>query len=245
MIKSTVICKICGKEFTPKNSRQIYCSNECRLKVAQKLRADIFQRKHVVRYAICPICGKEFPQTKHFMKYCSDECRNIAKLQKVKPEYIEKKCIICGKPFMTKSRSTLCCSDECHRKYRVQVQMEYMRKKIEPIKKEKLRLKAEKEKQLALQLQLKQKQKRDKKIHTIQEKVEFPKYMKDEILEYTNQNQYDIVFRFIENRLAKKFNYVEDIDKDKIYTILSQNSEDMIQQLENYLAELIFDEVGK
>lgn len=261
--KSTAICKICGKEFTPKNSRQIYCSDECRLKVAQKLRANIYQRKHIVQYVICPICGKKFPQTKYFMKYCSDECRNIAKQQKTKPEYIEKNCVICGKLFLTKSRSTLCCSDKCHKKYRVQVQTKYAHKKQKERKLEKAKIKEQKELQLKLekkqteeelrlkneqateQLKLKKQQNDMKHFNIIKGKVKFPKYMKEEILHYLDSNQFDLVFQFIEIKLAKKVGYVGKIGKDKIHSILFEKTDDKIEKLEEYLAKIVFNDKYK
>ncbi len=235
------VCKICGKQFLVDKLHQIYCSKECRLIAGQKLRAEIFQRNHVINYSICPICGKQFQQTHDCKKYCSSDCREIAKQQTSKPKFVQKICIMCGKSFMTKSRSILCCSDECHRKYRVKVQTEYAHRKQEQKRQEKLKIRAQKERLL----ELKKEQKRNKKINAIEKKIKFPKYMQEQIIRYISNNQFDLVFQFIENRLAKKLKFIGEIDKNKVNSILSENSDGAIEELEEYLAQVVFTDIIK
>jgi len=80
-----MICKICGKEFEPKQSnmaQQKYCSNECRVIVRkehekmqnEKNKAKIAARDRTKR---CPICNQDFWAVKN-EKYCSEECRHKA-----------------------------------------------------------------------------------------------------------------------------------------------------------------------
>ena len=54
------VCKACGKPFTPKSARDVYC-----------------QEKH---YRNCDVCGKEYeydPRCRNLVKTCSTECRYV------------------------------------------------------------------------------------------------------------------------------------------------------------------------
>ena len=93
---TTRVCPICNKEFTPLESHQKYCSNECALeggKIVQKksrqnrkeqLRAYLRKRYHEkikpnkeVIVKVCPICNKEFkPEKSSNQVYCSDKCKH-------------------------------------------------------------------------------------------------------------------------------------------------------------------------
>jgi predicted nucleic acid-binding Zn ribbon protein len=80
-----MICKICGKEFTPAKGNETqakYCSYECReivkkehaRKTNEKNKAKTAARNHTKR---CPVCNQDFQST-HNEKYCSDPCRKKA-----------------------------------------------------------------------------------------------------------------------------------------------------------------------
>ena len=62
-------CIICGKEFEPTTSRQVYCSYECRYKSWYGKKQE--EREEVV--SICAYCGKPF--TKKYSKQIThDQC---------------------------------------------------------------------------------------------------------------------------------------------------------------------------
>lgn len=64
---TTKVCPECGKEFTAKSNRQIYCSAKCCNKFNHKL-----NQIHVTSYT-CAHCGKAFKSNQR-KKYCSYEC---------------------------------------------------------------------------------------------------------------------------------------------------------------------------
>lgn len=67
-------CKICGKEFTPKNYRNVcYCSPEC--KKEGNRRNQLHHRREEPLYTrTCPVCLEEF-KTNHAQKiFCCPEC---------------------------------------------------------------------------------------------------------------------------------------------------------------------------
>lgn len=68
-------CKMCNKEFIPKNSRNIYCCKECG-ELAKKINA----RKEI-QTKICIICNKEFKTSRSFQKFCSNECWKKYKIE--------------------------------------------------------------------------------------------------------------------------------------------------------------------
>ena len=93
-------CPICGKEFTPKNNHQTYCSHSCSAK------SESTENKK----KICPVCGKTFIKKRNRQIYCSQNCR-IAHQK----NHEQKICVICGKKFMTdcKHPKTITCSSSC------------------------------------------------------------------------------------------------------------------------------------
>ena len=82
-LTQTKICPVCGKTFFAKNTRSIYCSQNCAKKYYNTL---TFERHKIEK--ICPICGKTFfvaPANKN-QKCCSRTCSH--KLQKLNKNQI-------------------------------------------------------------------------------------------------------------------------------------------------------------
>lgn len=73
------ICPICEKEFTPRTSRQKYCSLKCQQK-AQRVHARLSQKWQKV----CEVCGKEFRTHSPNTKTCSPECTLILRQERTK-----------------------------------------------------------------------------------------------------------------------------------------------------------------
>ena len=69
------ICKICGKEFETRNSRQLCCSKEC----SKQNRRNIVHEhyKPVPRFVqkTCPVCGTVFQTDEHQRVFCSAQCQ--------------------------------------------------------------------------------------------------------------------------------------------------------------------------
>lgn len=110
-----MICKQCGKEYIPKNSRSHYCSEECRNKgtgrVTYKAGAE----------ATCAQCGATFIRSYGLEKYCCDECKAAA-IRALKRKYYasvpkrqprEERCVICGESFVPRRKGQVICSDKC------------------------------------------------------------------------------------------------------------------------------------
>jgi ribosomal protein S27E len=70
-------CLICGKEFTPKNWCQNYCSPECYKENSRRQSA-----KRVFRKVKCERCGRELTTTSKAEKVL---CRDCARAKKGKP----------------------------------------------------------------------------------------------------------------------------------------------------------------
>ncbi len=110
-------CAYCGKEFAPKRSSAMYCSNACRMKAYRersKTQISVTQKpgraesclNEEARISIptslgcresvtltCPTCGREFAPKKPQQKYCSRSCAGrakIAKAQKARREAMAK-----------------------------------------------------------------------------------------------------------------------------------------------------------
>lgn len=79
----TAVCAICGKQFTRRDGKELFCSPECRNEA--KLR---WQRKHAKALPPkhCAACGKEFKPSSNQGKYCSPECRRKGYAKKTKVE---------------------------------------------------------------------------------------------------------------------------------------------------------------
>ena len=76
-----MICKNCGKPFTPTHHKQTYCSPTC----VQQARKNNYQRyikKHHKKIkAKCEYCGKPFTKNKEHRRYCSTQCAKYARLE--------------------------------------------------------------------------------------------------------------------------------------------------------------------
>ena len=126
------VCKLCGKQFEPKDNRQKYCSKKC---------ADNAQKSYIREYCKhykrtsgptvvkCQYCGKEFIKNSKQRKYCSIECSMASQLKKMRDSNKmlrmlgsepntnandgELRCAICGNIINPASRRKLYCSFEC------------------------------------------------------------------------------------------------------------------------------------
>ena len=130
-----MVCRVCDKEFKPKDKENIYCSRSCYLAAIKRNTK-----------SICLTCGKEFIVGRDSKgKYCSKEClftyqsevarmcrelkQNIKQLNKeanhikvmmykrlVKEHRIllrKKECIVCGKEFIYTHATQKYCSNKC------------------------------------------------------------------------------------------------------------------------------------
>lgn len=74
-----MICKICGKEFTPTSKCKTICSDECREKnVKLMFREQARKRREKNREHLgakfCEVCGKEFVPRTSLQVRCSSAC---------------------------------------------------------------------------------------------------------------------------------------------------------------------------
>lgn len=78
--KEKETCQECGKVFIKNRPFQKFCSEECRVKNANK-------RNKIPRIEVCGICGKLFEPNRHYLHYCSDKCKieaNERRMKKIK-----------------------------------------------------------------------------------------------------------------------------------------------------------------
>ena len=70
-------CPQCGREFQPKEIRNIYCSDKCRDKEIRQRRLEQY---HMNRHGSkpCRVCGKMFEPTRSTQIYCGKECSRKA-----------------------------------------------------------------------------------------------------------------------------------------------------------------------
>lgn len=81
MTITTRKCKYCGKEFTPSQSNQVYCSEICanrQYRKNYKLKHGFIpfsQKSEKERTRVCPQCGKSFVAHVPCQKYCCGNCK--------------------------------------------------------------------------------------------------------------------------------------------------------------------------
>ena len=102
---STKTCPICGKTFTAKTVRAMFCSKKCSRKFFNG------QRKRPTLTKTCPACGKVFETARKEKVYCSNKCYKIAHYTPIKPHDLV--CVFCGKPFTSRYATTKYCSQRC------------------------------------------------------------------------------------------------------------------------------------
>ena len=76
------ICKICGKEFTPSDVKQKYCSVNCRY-IAKRKRARSLSHTHVGVEKSCKFCGRVFHTSSHNQVFCTEACRRAYTLKDI------------------------------------------------------------------------------------------------------------------------------------------------------------------
>jgi len=117
----TLVCQICGKEFTQKRSHQRFCSAKCHGEYRRQ-QASTGNRpyNHTSTKKICSICGKEYWEyASRVKKTCSRKCSASLMRGESNPKYkskIKKVCKNCGKKIEVipcqKNRKNFC-SKEC------------------------------------------------------------------------------------------------------------------------------------
>lgn len=73
------VCPECGKAFTGRKGRPVYCSSECRVKHGQRKYMEKYRERHGENLRgverICVVCGKPIPVDRYAKaKTCSYEC---------------------------------------------------------------------------------------------------------------------------------------------------------------------------
>ena len=74
-------CKFCGKEFTPIQNHQVYCSRSCanrQYRKNYKLKHGFIpfsQKSEAERMRVCPHCKKSFVAHTPSQKYCCGQCK--------------------------------------------------------------------------------------------------------------------------------------------------------------------------
>lgn len=70
-------CVVCGKEFKPKRSTQLCCSEECSKEHFRLWRYNRYHYgKTMKAERKCPICGKMFEVSRPNQRSCSNKCCN-------------------------------------------------------------------------------------------------------------------------------------------------------------------------
>ena len=82
-MKRTLMCPVCGKEFTKETNAQKFCSAKCRRAANRKLKATLKAFK-------CNWCGSEFLSERR-KKYCCRKCMLYANKRIKKREIQPKK----------------------------------------------------------------------------------------------------------------------------------------------------------
>ena len=76
---ATIVCPVCGKEFTPRNSRSRYCSASCYYKAMNRKRVEykkaLVKKRHAETVKVCPECGVHFHPKIMTQVYCGEKCR--------------------------------------------------------------------------------------------------------------------------------------------------------------------------
>ena len=82
-MRTTYVCKSCGKSFFDKPStRRKFCSRECYIKTGLKGRSCLYKGKHAPwrNFFTCIVCGVKFPEKPcKKRKYCSKICEAIGR----------------------------------------------------------------------------------------------------------------------------------------------------------------------
>jgi hypothetical protein len=81
-------CAYCQKQFIPKSSRHIYCSDECNVQAQVKQRRE--KRRNQLTKRPCLHCKKEYRPMRSDQKYCSRRCAGLAHYYAHRPELIKK-----------------------------------------------------------------------------------------------------------------------------------------------------------
>lgn len=241
------VCETCLKKYTTSSKRQRYCSKECSV-AARIKRLKSYQK-------ICIICGSKFVAKDIRANVCSEQCRkkkhvmNQTRYMKIKKESqknsvlftVENKFIYVrnilientgngwivisnkdGVIFNSKSDAGLSfLSSENAIDYALKI-------KSGSVDVEKACKKYLKNKELLE----KRRAKVRKKLQMIRAKLAFPAYMTEELIMYTDNKKFEVIYQYLDEFIRKKLK-LEDmqINKCKIINLLIRKDIDGLRRL--------------
>lgn len=118
------VCLNCGNEFSPTDTRQVYCTIECRnsFNAMKQAKREVAKPK-VINIGNCEACGKRYNKKQPHQKYCSQTCRNKADSEKeriARDKYRQENpltCSICGTKFVITDGKQKFCSKKCQQRF--------------------------------------------------------------------------------------------------------------------------------
>ncbi len=114
-------CPNCGKAFTPKTAKQVYCGRSCAAYGrAGKRREKKPTLKQEPVKRLCEHCGKAYGPRSKNQRFCSRKCAGLAEAARGREKYEariakleEKTCVLCGKAYRPTHRNQKYCSRQC------------------------------------------------------------------------------------------------------------------------------------
>lgn len=103
-------CDQCGREFTPRNSRQRFCCRECQLAWKAVNRPD---HHRDLEPRTCEFCGAAFTPHDPRQRFCSRRCAKKAYDAAHHPPLPPRKCELCGAVFTPARPDRRYCSKRC------------------------------------------------------------------------------------------------------------------------------------
>lgn len=125
-------CPECGYSFFTVEGVKKYCSGRCRRLAFNKARR-IYRRGSSVigRLHKCVTCGSVFMQTRRNKKHCGRNCHRSSRRSRRDKGGSRKDCITCGAQFWSKHKDRAYCSLRCWKKNRAARDPEYLPRKRE------------------------------------------------------------------------------------------------------------------
>jgi len=93
--RRTVACRQCGEQFTPANSKRMYCSRECHFRGRRGRNGDRSARHSQYEYVAltCAGCGKEFARSKYHLRI-REHCYRYKGLADSKRHFCTRDCYL-------------------------------------------------------------------------------------------------------------------------------------------------------